>query len=517
METNDNKGSVVGRNRSSFGARLAYGMADIYGGGAFVVISTFFTVFMTKALGMPTALAGTIPLIGRIWDAITDPIMGNIVDRTQSKFGAKRFYILIGSIISAITFALLWIDLSKASMGVKYVFYVAMYMLFSTGFTIVMVPYNGLLPDMISDYTERAAFSSTRTILSTLGAIIAGLIPTIMIQDNTKASQYFVVALIFAAIFVIAILVTFLGTWEKQKEPVRLSFAQSFVQSFTVYKSNVFRLLIAIFLFGQGAADFVTGLAIYYVDDVLNAYGGGRFTILMGVILVAQFVGTILFSVIMPRTSKRFPILIGFPVRIIATVLLFAVSKENAHEVILFGNIDCFTAMLVLTGIIGLGMAASSVSIYAILSDMADVDELITSINRPGTVSGMATFIRKIATGFSSTVIGFLLALIGYDEVAANAGLRQTAVVQSGIAHIYIWVPILFMALTIAFAVVFPMGCKEFNVVKKEIARRKGEDDSVITPEEIRICEKVTGFQYSKLWNKDNALKMFVDGNNDFK
>ena len=178
----------------------------------------------------------------------------------------------------------------------------------------------------------------------------------------------------------------------------------------------------------------------------------------------------------MPKTSKRFPILVGFPIRIIATLLLFTVSRENAHEVYLFGNISCFTVMLVLTFIIGMGMAASSVSIYAILSDMADVDELITGINRPGTVSGMATFVRKIATGFSSTIIGLLLAMVGYDEIAANQGIRQSAVVQMGITHIYIWVPILFMALTIAFAVVFPMGRKEFEVIKKEIARRKGEE-----------------------------------------
>ena len=88
---------------SKASSRMSYGACDIYGGGAFVVISTFYTVFLTKALGMPPALAGMIPLIGKVWDAVTDPIMGNIADRTVSKFGPKRFWILVGSIISAIT------------------------------------------------------------------------------------------------------------------------------------------------------------------------------------------------------------------------------------------------------------------------------------------------------------------------------------------------------------------------------------------------------------------------------
>ena len=483
----------------SLWSKMSYGFADIYGGGAFVVISTFYTVFLTKAMGMPPALAGTIPLIGKIWDAVTDPIMGNICDRTRSKYGSKRFYILIGSIISAITFILMWVSIGQGSeMTAKYVFYMLMYMLFSTGFTIVMVPYNGLLPDMVDDYTVRSKFSGVRMIFSTFGAILAGLIPTLMIKDNTNPAPYFTVALIFGVIFLIVILITFFGTWEKQKEPVKVGFAESFIQSLTVYKSRSFKLFIGIFLCGQGAADFVTGLAVYYVDDVLNAYGGGRFTYLMAVILLSQFVGTILFTPIMARTSKKFPLLVGFPVRIAATLALLLFSHEGAN----------FTVILILSFIIGLGMAGSSTTIYAILADMADVDELITSISRPSTCSGMATFARQIANGLTSALIGFLMALAGYDEVIAASGARQSAATQHGIALIFVLGQVVFMIITVLFTAKFPVTKKEFNIVRKEIARRKGEDDSVITPEEVEVCEKVTGMSYDRLWNQDNAFKL---------
>lgn len=483
----------------SLWSKMSYGFADIYGGGAFVIISTFYTVFLTKALGMPPALAGTIPLIGKIWDAVTDPIMGNICDRTKSKFGAKRFYILIGSIISAVTFVLMWVNMSQgSSMTAKYVFYMLMYMLFSTGFTIVMVPYNGLLPDMVDDYTVRSKFSGVRMIFSTFGAILAGLIPTLMIKDNTNPAPYFTVALIFGVVFLVVILITFFGTWEKQKEPVKVGFAESFIQSLTVYKSRSFKLFIGIFLCGQGAADFVTGLAVYYVDDVLNAYGGGRFTYLMAVILLSQFVGTILFTPIMARTSKKFPLMVGFPVRIAATLALLLFSHEGAN----------FTIILILSFIIGLGMAGSSTTIYAILADMADVDRLITSLSRPGIVSAMATFIRKIATGLSTAIIGLLLTMVGYSETLANAGERQLAATQHGIAMIYVFAPIVLMALAILFTVWFPMKKKEFQIIKKEIARRTGEDDSEATEEEIAVCEKLTGFSYDRLWDPENALSL---------
>ena len=487
------------QKEQSLWSRISYGFADIYGGGAFVVISTFYTVFLTKSLGMPTALAGTIPLVGKVWDAVTDPLMGNIADRTKSKFGAKRFWMLVGSIISAITFVIMWIPFMAGNSQIgQYIFYILMYMLFSTGFTIVMVPYNGLLPDMIADYTTRAKFSSVRMIFSAFGAIIAGLVPTLMIRDNTDSSQYLRVAIIFAVIFFVVILLTFLGTWERQKEVHKISVAETFTQSFTVFKSHSFRVFVCIFVFGQAAADFITGLAVYYIDDVLNAYGGGNFTKLMGVILVSQFLGMILFAPIMAATSKKFPILVGTPVRMIATFAMIFFSYEGAPFMVILG----------LSFVIGLAMAGTSSSIYAILSDLTEVDELITSINRPGICSGMATFTRKIAAGLSSAMIGILLAMVGYDEKLASAGERQALSTQHGIANIYVYTQIILLAITLIMTVLFPVTGKEFDIVKKEIARRKGEDTSKATPDEIAVCERVTGYKYDKLWNKDNAYRL---------
>lgn len=484
------------KRENTFLSRCAYGVADIYGGGAFVIITTFFTVFLTKALGMPPALAGTIPLIGKVWDAITDPVMGNITDRTKSRFGSKRFYMLIGSFISAITFILLWIPVEASTVELKYIFYMLMYILFSTGFTIVMVPYNALLPDMVDDYTVRGRYTGVRMAFSAFGNIVAGLGSTLLINDNTDAGKYMLVALIFGVVFCIAILLTFFGTWEKEKPVIKIGLKESLAQSFTVYKSRSFKMFLAIFVFGQVTNDFVTGLAVYYVDDVLNRYGG--FMYMMGVILLSQFMGMLIFNPIMAKTNKKMPILIGFPIRMVATLIMIFFSHEGAN----------FGIILFLTFIIGLGMASSSVTIYAILTDMPDVDELITSINRPGTCSGMATFVRKITAGLSISCIGLLLSAVGYDENLATAGARQALSTQTGVAYIYIFVPVVLMIITIFFTAKFPMGKREFDIVRREVARRKGEDDSVITPEEIEVCEKVTGFKYDELWNKDNALKL---------
>ena len=182
-------------------AGLMYGMAEFYGGGAFVIINTFFLVFLTKALGIPAALAGAIPMVGKVWDAVTDPMMGNITDRTVSRFGAKRLYILVGGVVSAISFVMLWTTIPSGNTTMLFIYYIVMYCLFSTGFTIIMVPYNGLLPDMIDSYTVRAKFSSIRMIWSTIGAIAAGMIPTLLIKDTLNTGMYLKVPILFGFMF----------------------------------------------------------------------------------------------------------------------------------------------------------------------------------------------------------------------------------------------------------------------------------------------------------------------------
>ncbi len=81
---------------------------------------------------------------------------------------------------------------------------------------------------------------------------------------------------------------------------------------------------------------------------------------------------------------------------------------------------------------------------------------------------------------------------------------------QHGIAYIYVFAQIVLLALTLLFAVLFPVTKKEFDIIRKDVARRKGEEKSQPTAEEVAVCEKVTGYRYDKLWNRDNAVKLHV-------
>ena len=456
------KERISGRTPSyGFFSRVVYGIGEFFGGGCFVIINSFFAVFLTKALGMPPALAGTIPMVGKIWDAITDPIMGNITDRTSSRFGPKRFYILIGSIVSAVTFVLMWLRVSTPSVALMYVFYIVMYCLFSTGFTIFSVPYSGLLPDMMDDYTMRSKFSNMRMVWSTLGAMVCGIVPTFMIKDNLDPASYLRCALLFGVLFFFTSITVFFGTWEKQKEPVRSTMRESFPQAVSVFKNRSFRLFLGI----------------------------------MAALMISQLLGMAVFGPIMSHTSKKMAIMIGAPVRLIGIAGLWLFSHEGASLI----------PILALTALVGFGNAGSLTGIFAVMADMTDVDELITSVRRPGVVSSMATFIRKVSSGLSAALIGFLLAAVGYDEVLASSGARQAVMTQRGIALIFILAPALLTVFLILVNLFFPITGKEFTFIQKDIARRKGTESAAVSAEEKAALEKVTGFAYESLWKPENA------------
>ncbi|MBE0450289.1 MAG: MFS transporter [Clostridia bacterium] len=482
-------------------SKLSYGFADIYGGGSFLIISILYMVFLTDVVKMTPVLAGTIPLIGKIWDAITDPIMGNIADRTQSKFGAKRFYLLIGSVLSGLSFAMLWSTLEGGIM-LQYAYYLLMYILFSTAFTIVMVPYNALLPDMIDDYSLRGSYTMYRMIFSAISAIIAGLIPSLIINSfgNHVKQGYLAMGALFGIVFFLSIMVTFFGSWEMSKPVVKKSFYDAFSHSFSVFKNRSFRLYLGIFLFGQGSADFVTGGVIYFLAVVIRR--SDYFMAVMASVLLSQLLAMFLYQQVIRNWSKKTPILLGFPLRILATIGLLFFAHENAP----------LLPIVVLSFIAGIGTAASSVTSYAILADLSDVDQLITTEKRVGIYSGMATFSRKIANGIAIWFTGAILSLFQYNSEA----LVQKSITVIGVKIMFIAIPIVMMIGTLYFTIKFPIDKGRFEVIQREVRRRQAFDQDLKsttnfqkeftqpTDSDRLICEQITGYSYEHLWRLEN-------------
>ena len=168
--------------KSSLKAKLGYGFGDVYGGGSFLVFSLLYMNFLVLVEGLPIVSTTTIILTGKFWDAITDPIVGRISDKTRSKFGRRRFYFLIGIAPVFLSFIMLFYSFGIENVTAKVIYHVFAYMFFGTAFTIVMVPYNAILSDITSDYNERTSFTTVRMIFSGGASLFCAVIPGTIIK-----------------------------------------------------------------------------------------------------------------------------------------------------------------------------------------------------------------------------------------------------------------------------------------------------------------------------------------------
>lgn len=150
------------KNRKDLFSKMAYACGDIYGGGAFIIVGLLLLVYLTNVENFSGTLAGVIVFTGKAWDAITDPFMGQLSDRTRSRFGRRRIWFLLGSLPVFFSWVMLWYGFGISGTTAKFIYYTLSFIFFSTSFTIVMVPYNAILSDMVPDYNRRSAFTGMR-------------------------------------------------------------------------------------------------------------------------------------------------------------------------------------------------------------------------------------------------------------------------------------------------------------------------------------------------------------------
>ena len=482
--------------------KLGYACGDIYGGGSFLIFSMLFMNFLVLVEGMSVVLATTIIFVGKLWDAITDPMIGNLSDKTRTRFGRRRIYFLIGIIPVLISFIALWYSFGIQGETGKFIYYMFAYMLFGTAFTIVMVPYNAILPDMTSDYNERTRFTTMRMAFSAGTAILAAVLPSILIKSfgggvNGPAQKpgYLAMAIVFGVLFGACWLLTFLGTKERDDIPAPAPF--SIKQWFTVFRNKTYRNFLGIFVFVQVAIDLLLALFVFYIDIVVLQYK--NYEVIMGVLLVFQLLFMFLHNRIAQKKGKCFPLYIGIPVWVAASIGFIFVTNATPLLVI------CALAVLV-----ALGAAAGNLATWSMLSDTCDVDELMTGKRREGIYSGFTTFARKFSSGIAVLLLGFGLQFAGFDQNAYNLirsspSFDPAAFATTGVAGVIKWmfiiIPVVFLGVAFLFALRYKLDRKRFDCVMDGIKRLKeGQCMTDFCAEEKADFELLTGRPADTLW-----------------
>lgn len=197
--------------------KLLYGAGDF--GFAFTdtAIGVLFAIFLTDVVGLDPGLAAIAIFVGRSWDYVNDPLIGHLTDRTRSRWGRRRPYLLFGFLPFAVAFASLWWIPPTQNPTWLAAYYALAYLFYDASATFVYMPYFALTPELTLDYDERTSLTSYRMAFSILGGLIAFTVPLSIIgtMRPENADKVFMVGAIFGLASALPLLLTFAGTRER--------------------------------------------------------------------------------------------------------------------------------------------------------------------------------------------------------------------------------------------------------------------------------------------------------------
>ncbi|MFA9397739.1 MAG: MFS transporter [Clostridiaceae bacterium] len=466
---------------------IAYGIGDIYGGGAFLIISTLFLNFLTDTAFIAPILAGTIIAIGKVWDAITDPVMGYISDHTKSKYGRRRVYFLIGMIPIAVSFILLWLPMNFEN---NFAYYLIVYLLFNTVFTMVMVPYNTISAEMTNDYTIRSKMTGNRMFFSQLAGLFGSIIPLKIIDAYPNSSTgYIVMAVIFGLLFASPWIIVYKGTWENKDVKVSKSenFKSDVINIFkefgSSFRNKSFRVHIIMYLGAYVAMDILLAVLLYFVTDYLNMRN--VYTLTLAIVFITQIISLTWVTKLTSRKGNAFTYKLCLIIWAIGIIALSFVKPESSKYLV-----------FILAVVIGAGQSGAVMIPYNILPFVTDVDEMITGRRREGVYAGQMTLIRKISQAIALFTVGAILSAIGYKPniVLSNYTLE-------GIRNIVCFGPIILIILGLSASFKFKVNPKNHKILIDEVERLKnGGLKKDVSEESRKVCEELTGIEYKNLW-----------------
>ena len=473
-------------------SKIGFGLADVVGGGSFALISLLFLNFLVTVEGISPAVAGVVVMIGKMWDAFIDPLLGMISDRTKSRFGRRRVFMLVGMVPIIVTFALLWYSFGIQSMMAKAVYYAVIHSLFTISYSIVQVPYNALLPDMVDSYEERAGYSSIRIFVSNISATISVTVPSMLLGPEAQrtAASYLFMGIIFGLFYGLPLIIGFLSTWEnpvKQEEAVNVSLKSLFVQMARSMKNKAYRQYLGIFCFGQVATDLVTAMAIFWMTDIINM--PGMVTVFSGVVMLVGVAMLPFNNWIAKKYGKHYPAMICMPMRVIALLIAFFMGANSG------------TPLLILVCVLaGIGTGAASFVPWSLLPDLPDSEEMISGKRDAGIYAGMSTFIRTATSGIAISLAGVVLQAFGYVESQVGETVVQTPTALLGVKTLYAVLPIAFSLLVVWLGFRYALTKKNHAAVVAAVAHKRETGQPITDPELIKACEMVCGQKFDTIW-----------------
>ncbi|MDD8026189.1 MAG: glycoside-pentoside-hexuronide (GPH):cation symporter [Acidobacteriota bacterium] len=465
--------------------KVIYGTGD-WGLATFNTLrQIFYAIFLTDVVGLDPRLASFAAFVGVIWDAINDPLVGVISDKTHSKWGRRRPFLLIFAIPYGLAFLLLWWAPAIQNQILLMLYVMLAYALSDTFQTLVIVPFHSLTPEISSDYDERTSLAGFRMFFNFLASIATAvaapmIVDSVMRGGGTQQQGYVLAAGLFGASAVIPYLLIFFTIKER---PAAERNAESATLRETVrlaWKNIPFRYATALYMLNWVAFD-LTGvvlpyLLVYWVmkGDLLAKVKGLGLPIesaVLGLMLVTATIVLPFWIWLAKKIGKRVAFLGALGFWIILMLLIPFVPQ------------GAVTLTLLLAVAIGISVSAAHILPDAIFPDVIEWDELKTGRRHEGIYYGVKNFCRKLTTAFAIFIVLQVLGWFGYQTPPKTATVFvQPRSALNAIRFLIGPVGALLLLATFIVTWLYPLDRDKFNRVRYLLEKRKARRAASAVP-----------------------------------
>ncbi len=437
-------------------AKIAFGSGDLGLSLCGTIIGAYFAIFLTDVAGLSPAVAAAAIFIGRSWDYVNDPLIGYASDRTRSRWGRRRPFLLFGALPFGAAFCLMWWKPPLAGAALA-VFYAAAYLLFDTAATTVYMPYYALTPELTSSYDERTSLTTYRMFFSILGGLVAFTVPLLIVGSfrPENAGRILGNGALFGAAAAVPMFLVFAAVRERpaysQAPPPRPLAALKAAAS-----NKPLRFGLGIYLFTAVTIDIMQTILLYFLTWCVRRQDESA--VLMGAIFVTAMLALPLWSAVSHRWSKKAAYIAGIAFWAAVQLVIITLGPGS--------SLGLLVALCVLAGI---GVGAAHVLPWAILPDAVEWDEWTTGERHEGTFYSLVTLAQKVASSVAIPLTLLLLGAFGYQSTSAaqpDSALLAIRLITGPI-------PAVLLCLGILCAMLYPLDRQTHARILKELEERR--------------------------------------------
>jgi GPH family glycoside/pentoside/hexuronide:cation symporter len=422
------------------------------------IFGFFFSFFLTDVAKLKPIYVAPILLIGGVWDAINDPLVGVLVDRMRSRWGRRRPFFLFGALPYAFFFIMLWWVPPWTNQLALAIYYVIAYLLYDTAFTLVQVPYSALTPELTEDYDERTSLNGYSQAVGIAGGLIAAVsVPLLKDAFPDQRTGFFVAGLIFGIFAFLPYLLLFFTIHERFADAEKISFNFLAAVQNTV-KNKAFLYAAGIFMTAWAAVELVGTELLYYLKYLMGMEHD--FETVIGLLMGFGLICTPLVVYLSKKFGKQYAYVISMAWWVVIMVIV-AILPTGMGRFIFF-----------LAASAGLGVAAVHVIPSAIIPDVIEADELETGFRREGTYYGLIVFSQKIGTAIMLALAQFIFSQTGFvADVPQNQATIMAIRITAGL------IPAILLVISLLLAWKFPIDRIKHAQLRVELALKRSKKE----------------------------------------